>query len=141
MKVTADMLRAKGACPDQVARFVEITGGSVEITEALCIAHAEKFDWFWAARNLLPIPAWASYYAAKALAWTTYDKATNLAWKTYGENPTLPSASKTYNKATALARKVYYEAKASAFANAAAYDPDEPVVSFRIATCVRVAEA
>ena len=53
MKITLAQLRKLGACPDEVAIFEKLFGESVEVTEALCVKHAEKFDWDWAAKRLL----------------------------------------------------------------------------------------
>lgn len=65
MKITARLLRCKGACADQVDLFVATFGkdAKVEITEALCVEYATKFDWGWAAANLLPPPLYADYQA------------------------------------------------------------------------------
>jgi hypothetical protein len=63
----------KGACRDQVSLFRATFGESVEVTEGLCLSIAGKFDFDWAAQNLLPqsvlhgeykravMPAWAAY--------------------------------------------------------------------------------
>ena len=63
MIVTAALLKRKGACPEQYALFVKTFGKStrVKITAALCVKHASKFDWNWAAAHLLPPPLWAEY--------------------------------------------------------------------------------
>lgn len=90
MIITTDMLCTKGACADQVARFIEITGGEVEVTEAFCLAHAQEFAWTWAACHLLSGGAGMAYYEADIIAW----------------------------KATTT-HKAYHEAQARAFANAA----------------------
>ena len=54
MKITKHLLQSKGACASQVALFAETFPHGTEITEAVCLAVADKFDWNWAAQNLLP---------------------------------------------------------------------------------------
>ena len=95
MLVTTAKLRDLGACRDQVDLFVALFGESVEVTKALCIEHAQKFNWNWAAKNLLPKTARAEYDHATASAWDEYDHA------------------------KASARAEYERTKASAFARAA----------------------
>lgn len=62
MRVTAEILRSRHACEDQVLLFERVTGDAGEIDlfgvalEAWCVAHATCFDWFWCAQHLLPIP-------------------------------------------------------------------------------------
>ena len=67
--VTARLLKRKDACREQVDLFAATFGPNarVEITEALCVEHAGKFDWGWAAANLLPAPLNADYKAKRAL--------------------------------------------------------------------------
>ncbi|MFA5900268.1 MAG: hypothetical protein WC829_14280 [Hyphomicrobium sp.] len=67
IKVSAAILRRMTACKEQVDVFRAIFGtATVSITEALCVEHADKFDWNWAARNLLPAPLYADYRAKRA---------------------------------------------------------------------------
>ena len=68
MIVTAAILRRKGACSESVALFVTTFGleAKVEITEALCVEHAQKFNWDWAAKNLLSAPLDVAYKTKRA---------------------------------------------------------------------------
>ena len=97
MKLSAKLLESKGACPDQVELFRKLFGErDVTVTSKLCRAHADQFDWHWAAKHLLPIPASKAYQEATA------------------------QALKAYQEAYATALKAYQEAYATAFAAAAA---------------------
>ncbi len=74
MKISVATLRKKKACADQLKTFEDIFGREpVEITEALCVAHADKFDWNWAVANLLPKPLWAAYEAGEAALRAAYE--------------------------------------------------------------------
>ena len=75
MKITDRLLKSKGACADQVAKFAELFPNGVEPTEALCLTHAQVFDWSWAASNLLPAPAGKAYDEAVAPAKKAYGEA------------------------------------------------------------------
>ena len=66
MKITKTMLKRKGACPKQLDKFIELFPKGTEVTEALCVEHAQTFDWSWAAGHLLSAPAWAEYDKACA---------------------------------------------------------------------------
>ena len=61
MKITKRLLQSKGACASQVALFAETFPHGTEITEAVCLAVADKFDWDWAAQNLLSPESYAEY--------------------------------------------------------------------------------
>ena len=61
MKVTKTLLRRKGACDDQLDKFVELFPEGVVVTEALCVEHASVFSWDWAASHLLSPPARDEY--------------------------------------------------------------------------------
>ena len=74
MRISAAILRRKGACADQVKVFEDLFGTrTVEVTEALCVEHASRFDWDWAARNLLPAPLSADYEAKCAPLLADYE--------------------------------------------------------------------
>ena len=58
MKITARLLRSKGACPDQVAIFVKEWPEGAEVTLPNCLRAAELgLDFDWAADNLLSLDA------------------------------------------------------------------------------------
>lgn len=73
MKITPALLRRKGACDKQVARFRELFPGGITPTLAACEAVAGVFDWGWAAAHLLTDTAWADYRRVTAPAWADYD--------------------------------------------------------------------
>ena len=83
MIITADYLRSKNACGSQVDLFLATFGESVNITPAICLAVADKFDWGWAAEHLLTAPAWAEYQRIKAPAWAEYQRIKAPAWAEY----------------------------------------------------------
>ncbi len=62
-------LKSKGACADQVALFKSTFGAQVDVTEALCEAHFDKFNWGWASRYLLTPDARAEYERVVAPAY------------------------------------------------------------------------
>ena len=83
MKVTTRMLKLKGACASQVALFAELFPKSVEITEGVCATVADKFDWDWAAANLLSPESYAEYQRVCALAYAEYQRVCALAYAEY----------------------------------------------------------
>jgi len=108
MKIAVKQLRALGACAEQVEMFECLFGASVEVTEALCVKHAQDFGvgaWDWAAGHLLSPSAWAEYKAATATALATYEAAR-------------APARATYEAARATAWAEYEAARARAFARA-----------------------
>ncbi len=113
MKITPALLKKHKACPAQSDLFSSLFPNGVKVTESLCVAYAGKFDWDWAAANLLPASARAAYDAAAASAWATYDTATASARATY--EAATASALATYNAARAPAWATYEAATASAF--------------------------
>lgn len=64
-KITYALLTARGACSEQLALFARtfpITHpNGVEVTRELCAEHAEKFEWSWAASELLTEAASAEF--------------------------------------------------------------------------------
>lgn len=70
-KITKRMLQLKGACASQVALFAELFPKGCEVTVEACLSVADKFDWHWAAHNLLSAPALADYERVQASAWAT----------------------------------------------------------------------
>ena len=68
MKITLDTLRDKDACMSQGRLFARLFPEGVEVTEELCLAHFNKFDWDWCAENLLSNSALVEYRRAKASA-------------------------------------------------------------------------
>ena len=66
MKIIVKKLKALRACEDQVQLFEKTFGPSVVVTEALCVRHADKFSWDWAARRFLSPKALEAYELAVA---------------------------------------------------------------------------
>lgn len=95
MKVTVRMLKAKGACSNQVELFKSLFPNGVEVTEEVCVANADNFDWNWAANNLLTPLQLAKYQRIEA------------------------PARADFKRITASARAEYKRITASAFAKAA----------------------
>ena len=113
MKITVKLLKSKGACAEQVDKFAALFPDGVEPTKALCFAHAQTFDWRWAAENLLPAPAREAYDKARAPAERAYNEARATAEKAYNE--AVATAWKARNEALAPAERAYNEAVATAF--------------------------
>lgn len=63
MKVTAQILRDRDACEEQVDVFIRLFGDGTEvvITKGRCAKFADTFDWDWAAEYLLSHAAWEEY--------------------------------------------------------------------------------
>ena len=89
-----------GACGRALALFRDLgPEGKAEVSVDSCVAVSDKFDWDWAASNLLPAAAQDEYKRARAAALT--------------EHPTL-----MYGGADAAALIEYNRAKAAAWAQA-----------------------
>jgi len=84
MYITVALLQKHKACDEQVDLFAATFPDGVQVTEAVCLAVADKFNFAWAADNLLPPEASAEYsakhapiraeYAAQdAGTWAEYD--------------------------------------------------------------------
>jgi len=71
-RITSSLLRRKGACPAQIRLFIDLGGDDLEITEALCLAHARRFNWTWAAYRLLREEARETYVAGLRQAKSSY---------------------------------------------------------------------
>jgi hypothetical protein len=102
MRITAEMLREKGARCDQVGIFEEEWPDGAEVTLEHCLRAAElSLDFGWAARQLLPPSARAEYEKASAPAWDECRKASASAWEVYRKAEI--AALDEYRKATAHA--------------------------------------
>jgi hypothetical protein len=71
------------ACSGQTKLFKKMFGNSVRVTEKLCLSVADKFNFSWAARNLLTPEALAEYCRVTAPALAEYDRVTASAWAEY----------------------------------------------------------
>ena len=77
MRLTAEMLREKKACENQVQVFVGEWPDGVEITEAVVLrAYELGLDIDWFVETFLTALALAEYHKAAALAWAEYQKVT-----------------------------------------------------------------
>jgi len=87
-KITARLLRSKGACDKQVQKFHALWPRGVRPTLELAAEHASTFDWSWAAQHLLSALASAEYNRVKAPAWAEYQrvKAQSFVTLWLGEN-------------------------------------------------------
>jgi hypothetical protein len=83
MKITKRLLQSKGACASQVALFAETFPHGAEITEAVCLSVADKFDWDWAAQNLLSPEFDAEYARVRAQADAEYARVRAPAYAEY----------------------------------------------------------
>jgi hypothetical protein len=139
MFITTDTLRERRACAEQVELFASLFPDGVEVTEELCVKHAQDFGWDWASEYLLPRlaheaydeavrPAYKAYNEAIRVAREAYIEATRPAREAYDEavrpaykayDEAVRPAYKAYVEATRPARDAYIEAKARAFASAA----------------------
>ena len=100
--ITARLLRARGACHEQVQLFRKTFPEGTPVTLSACRKAAKAgllLD--WAADNLLSAAAWKVYNEARAAAHQVCDEAKAAAW--------------VCNEAGVAAYKIYDEAKAPAF--------------------------
>lgn len=63
-KITLAQLERHGACSEYRGRFEETFGLSAKVTLELALKHADRFDWSWAADNLLTSANSRTYYQA-----------------------------------------------------------------------------
>ena len=76
MKITREILEAAGAGEEEVARFTELYGASIDVTEAWCREHPKSVlrynDWDWAGRHLLPLPLRLEFERQQSLLRSDY---------------------------------------------------------------------
>lgn len=119
MRLSLETLRAKGACRGQVDRFEALFGAEVDVTEALCLSVAVKFDWDWAAGHLLRAPARAEYERVRAAALAEYRRTTARAQAEHQRALVLDAAVwAEYDRARGSASAEYERTMAAAFARA-----------------------
>ena len=125
--ITKAMLVEASACADQVALFAEHFPRGVVPTVARAGAVAGLFNWDWAVRKLLMLPAQKAHAKDIDPALKAYNEATYPARKAYDEATTPArkayvaadaAAQKAYSEDTTAARKAYGEATAAAFVTA-----------------------
>ena len=120
MKLTADMLRSKDACPDQVAVFLAEWPDGTDVTEASIMrARSLGLDVDWFTCRFLPAPAFAEYLQATNPAFAEYQQARDTAWR--------DTVWAKYHRAIATVWAEYHRAIAPALVAAydAAQDPRE----------------
>lgn len=81
--ITLEQLENLHACGDQVDKFRELFGESVEVTEELALKHTGDFDFDWVARKLLRPPVLAEYERVCASARAEYTQTCASAWAEY----------------------------------------------------------
>lgn len=108
MKITAEQLKKARACKAQLDLFISLGLDGVEITEELCVKHAQDFNWNWAAMRLLKRRAKRAYNEAEIPAWVTLGEARVKASAAFDR-------AVTTGEALESARAVYDEACARAF--------------------------
>jgi len=79
MFMTYKKLVAAGACKDQAILFKQLFPNGVQITAEICVEHADKFDFSWAAR-LLPDPQRCEYERVKTTARAEFRRIKLHAW-------------------------------------------------------------
>ena len=83
MKITVEQLKKLKACQPQLDLFEKLGLDGVEITEELCVKHAQDFDWDWASERLLCRSALEEYKRVMGLAWEEYERVIGPAWGEY----------------------------------------------------------
>ena len=113
MKITAEMLEAKGACDPQVSSFRELwPNGVTPSLQAAAKAAEAGLSLNWFAREFLPPKLLAEYEKACTAALAKYEKARDAAWAEYDK--ACAAARAEYAKACAAARAKYDKAHAPA---------------------------
>ena len=96
--ITAKLLTEKNACEKHLKLFKRVfKGKSVKMTEANAVKYAQKFNWSWAADNLLLTSKdWNKFNKIQALALTDYVQKGGLTCSS-------PKIYKEYNETLAKA--------------------------------------
>ena len=81
--LTLKQLIKNNACEDQLELFRDTFGRFVEIEEPLAALYARKFNFEWAAGNLLSAEAYFKYSKVRTDACVKYDKVRMPAWVEY----------------------------------------------------------
>lgn len=112
-KITAKLLKDQGACVKQLRAFKQRWPKGVIPTRELAINHAKRFDWDWAAYNLLSAPALAEYDRIRASAWVEYGRVCASAWGAR-ERVCAPALAE-YDRVCGSARAEYDRIRATTF--------------------------
>ena len=124
MKITAELLCAKGACTYQIALFRKFYPDGKNVTLAACLRHATRFNWRWATLNLLSAPAQKAcikeidtaleaYAKARLAAREAYAKASRAARGAYDRK--CAAAWEAYDRKCAAAWEAHGKARAAAW--------------------------
>jgi hypothetical protein len=97
--ITYKMLKAKGACESQASLFKELFPNGAPLSVETAVSVADKFDWDWAAINLLTQEGKGAYQEAVAPLCKAYQEAKEPLWKAYQE--ALAPLYKAYQEAVA----------------------------------------
>lgn len=117
MKVTAKMLKKKGACKGQIKVFKEEWPDGVEVTLDNCLRAEElRLDIYWFASTFLTGKCLETYLKAKAPALEAYLKAIITAREAYEKVKT--PAEEAYKEKIDTAEEAYKKAIAPALAEA-----------------------
>ena len=73
MYITIELLQKHNACQGQLDLFAATFPAGVHVTEAVCLAVADKFNFDWAAACLLPVDKLEEYWAKDALICAEYE--------------------------------------------------------------------
>ena len=135
MKITSNLLKAKNAYSGQVDVFETEWPGGCEITLENCKRAVDlNLDLNWAAKHLLPAPAWQAYQEVEAPAWQAYQEVEVPAWQAYQEvevpvwqayQEVEVPAWQAYREVEASAWQAYQETKTAAFFNAVMMTEDD----------------
>ena len=112
MYLTVALLQEHGTCREQVDLFAATFPDGVEITEAVCLSIADKFDFEWAAARLFTAGEWAEYDAKRApileeyrvkraAIWTEYIAGRARIWEEYSTE-CAPIAAEYFRQRAAL---------------------------------------
>ena len=115
VKIALSLLESKGACVGSLATFRELFGDtSPELTDENALKYADKFDWTWAASNLLTVDNKVEFEKVRAAALAEYEKVCAAALAEYEK---LRAAAKAeYEKIRAPALAEYEKLRAAAWA-------------------------
>ena len=83
--ITYKMLEAKGACESQASLFKELFPNGAPLSVEIAVSVADKFDWDWAANNLLTQDGKEAYEEAVAPLYKAYKEAVAPLYKAYKE--------------------------------------------------------
>ena len=81
--ITANMLRGKRACEEQVDLFESLFPNGTKITESLCMKYGREFDLNWFTKRFFPENLREDYSAKRAPLWADYEAKHASLWEDY----------------------------------------------------------